>query len=60
MARPKRQFTDEDKKEIFLSHAQIQAMYLNDEISLKTLINCLVPGLICFEVSRKTDGDTIY
>ena len=61
MARPKRQFTEEEtKKEIFLSRAQIEEMYKKGEISLYTLLSCLTPGLICFEVSRKTNGNTIY
>ena len=59
MARPKRQVTDEKpKKEIFLSRQQIEEMYKKGEISLATLINCLTPGLMCFEV--KDNGNTIY
>lgn len=49
MARPKR-------KEVFLSRKQIKEMYLKGEISLATLINCLTPGVICFEAKNDKDS----
>ena len=44
------QIAGKERKELFLSREQIKEMYLKGEISLATLINCLVPGLICFGV----------
>lgn len=51
---------DIEPKEIFLSRAQIQAKYLNGEISLSTLISCLTPGLRCFENSGKVKNNVVY